>query len=103
VRWPARPADGQDPHDLVTIRRPFLSCESWPFDFVAVHGHSIFRPHIAEHRIAVDSGCYRTGVLTALQIRGDAARFLCAASDGALPEFEKLRRVGEAWPVRPWP
>jgi serine/threonine protein phosphatase 1 len=62
--------DQQRQADLRWIREPFLFDES-DHGFVVVHGHTI-RPEveIRNNRIAIDTGAYRTGVLTALGIEG---------------------------------
>lgn len=73
-----------------TIREPFLSGKGWRHDFAVVHGHSIIGPDIAPHRIAVDSGAFWTGVLTAVELRDDQARFIAASREG---DLETLRRI----------
>jgi serine/threonine protein phosphatase 1 len=60
----------QSQSDLRWIREPFLSDEA-DHGFVVVHGHTISgavdeRPN----RIGIDTGAYRTGILTALAIEG---------------------------------
>ena len=42
------------------------------------------------HRIAVDSGTYRTGVLSAVQIEGERLRFLSVTSEPKLKAFKRL-------------
>ena len=56
--------------DLRWIREPFLLDET-DHGFVVVHGHTI-SPEIQHrpNRIGIDTGAYRTGVLTALAIEG---------------------------------
>jgi serine/threonine protein phosphatase 1 len=56
--------------DLRWIREPFLFDET-DHGFVVVHGHTI-RPEVEAlpNRIGIDTGAYRTGVLTALAIEG---------------------------------
>jgi serine/threonine protein phosphatase 1 len=73
----------QTEQDLLWIREGFLDAPG-PHEKVIVHGHTWLdeRPQLSEHRIGVDTGAYRTGVLTALRL------------DGA--EREALQ-VGEAW------
>lgn len=61
----------QSQSDLRWIRSPFLEDDA-DHGFVVVHGHSIahqveFRPN----RIGIDTGAYRTGVLTALAVDGE--------------------------------
>lgn len=66
----------QDPYDLMWIREPFLSApESRPK--MVVHGHTITEmPDERNNRIAIDTGAYRTGRLTALVLDGAERRFL---------------------------
>lgn len=60
----------QSQADLRWIREPFLHDET-DHGFVVVHGHTI-SPEIQDrpNRIGIDTGAYRTGVLTALAIEG---------------------------------
>jgi serine/threonine protein phosphatase 1 len=62
--------DQQRQTDLRWIREPFLFDET-DHGFVVVHGHTI-SPEVDERpsRIGIDTGAYRTGVLTALAIEG---------------------------------
>ena len=67
---PGVEVDQQSQADLRWIRDPFLFDES-DHGFVVVHGHTITdevdeRPN----RIGIDTGAYRSGVLTALAIEG---------------------------------
>jgi serine/threonine protein phosphatase 1 len=68
--------DQQRQSDLRWIREPFLFDET-DHGFVVVHGHTI-RPEveIRRNRIGIDTGAYRTGVLTALAIDGSETRLL---------------------------
>jgi len=68
----------QTTNDLRWIRRPFLQSEL-DHGFLVVHGHST-RTEIEEKksRIGIDTGAYRSGVLTALWIEDDARGFLQA-------------------------
>jgi serine/threonine protein phosphatase 1 len=68
--------DQQRQSDLRWIREPFLFDET-DHGFVVVHGHTI-RPEveILSNRIGIDTGAYRTGVLTALAIDGPETRLL---------------------------
>ena len=63
--------DRQRQSDLRWIREPFLFDDT-DHGFVVVHGHTI-RPEVKmrPNRIGIDTGAYRTGVLTALAIEGD--------------------------------
>ena len=62
--------DQQRQADLRWIREPFLFDET-DHGFVVVHGHTI-RPEVEvrPNRIGIDTGAYRSGVLTALAIEG---------------------------------
>lgn len=68
---PGIPLGGQDRSDLRWIRRPFLDAED-AHEHVVVHGHTISEcAEILPNRIGIDTGAYRTGVLTALGIEGE--------------------------------
>src|SRR4051794_14438555 len=62
--------------DLRWIREPFLFDQT-DHGFVVVHGHTI-SAEVDEraNRIGIDTGAYRTGVLTALVIEGTERRFI---------------------------
>ena len=62
--------DQQQQSDLRWIREPFLFDDT-DHGFVVVHGHTI-RDEVEErpNRIGIDTGAYRSGVLTALAIEG---------------------------------
>lgn len=67
---PGIPLDQQSQSDLRWIRDPFLYDDS-DHGFVVVHGHTITseleeRPN----RIGIDTGAYRSGILTALAVEG---------------------------------
>lgn len=68
--------DQQRQSDLRWIRDPFLFDES-DHGFVVVHGHTI-RPdvEIRPNRIGIDTGAYRSGVLSALAIEGSESWLL---------------------------
>lgn len=75
---PQRPLNAQHVKDLRWIREPFLS-DSKRLEKVIVHGHTpMTEPHIDDRRIGVDTWAYRTGVLTAVELDGEARRFLQA-------------------------
>lgn len=58
----------QSQTDLRWIREPFLEDER-DHGYVVVHGHTITeRAELRSNRIGIDTGAYRTGVLTALVI-----------------------------------
>lgn len=73
---PGVPLDRQAPEDLLWIREPFLGSEE-DHGMVVVHGHSVIhRPEIRGNRVAVDTGAYATGVLTAAVFSAKGVRFL---------------------------
>jgi serine/threonine protein phosphatase 1 len=60
----------QSQHDLRWIRSAFLDDRS-DHGFVVVHGHTISdEVEHRQNRIGIDTGAYRTGVLTALGLEG---------------------------------
>ena len=87
---PAQPLAENSRGELLCLREPFLAGKSWRHPFTAIHGHTIRGPEVLPHRIAVDSGTYRTGVLSALQIENDRLRFVCVTSDPKLKSFKRL-------------
>ena len=73
---PGLALEEQSRADLRWIREPFLD-DSGEHGFVVVHGHTIVdaveeRPN----RIGIDTGAYRSGVLTALVVEGTERRFI---------------------------
>lgn len=71
----------QNQGDLRWIREAFLLDET-DHGFVVVHGHTI-SPAVEElaNRIGIDTGAYRTGVLTALAIEGRERWFIDTRPD----------------------
>jgi serine/threonine protein phosphatase 1 len=76
---PKKPLADQDEQDLREIRERFLDVSD-PLEKVVVHGHTITSselPEIHSNRIAIDTGAYRTGRLSAVVIAGNSEpRFL---------------------------
>lgn len=67
---PGIPLDDQSPADLRWIRQEFLTDET-DHGFTVVHGHTIVHKVVRRrNRIGVDTGCYRTGMLSALILEG---------------------------------
>lgn len=67
---PAAPLAEQKPRHLRWIREPFLNHRG-ALERVVVHGHTVSdEPEFRRHRIGVDTGAWRTGVLTALGLEG---------------------------------
>ena len=87
---PGVPLSHQQPQDLRWIRLPFLDDET-DHGRTIVHGHTI-TDEVAErsNRIGIDTGAYRTGVLTALGIEGDERWFL-RTSAAAAPDQNGAR------------
>lgn len=76
---PGVPIAKQARDDLLWIREEFLEHER-PAKSVVVHGHTWDgdRPTILPHRLGLDTGAYRTGVLTAARITDDAVEVIQA-------------------------
>ena len=102
---PTRPLGEHGRGELLWLREPFLGGRGWKHPFTAVHGHTIRGPEVFPHRIAVDSGVYRTGILSAVQLSGNRLRFFCITSEPKLKAFKRLpgleqpRRFGSPEPV----
>lgn len=66
----------QSERDLAWIRESFLGSRE-DHGAVIVHGHTISDdPEVRPNRVGIDTGCYRTGRLTALVLEGAGRRFL---------------------------
>lgn len=66
----------QQPQDLRWIRQPFLS-DGHDHGCMVIHGHTISEGvERRANRIGIDTGAYRTGILTAAVIEGADLRFL---------------------------
>jgi serine/threonine protein phosphatase 1 len=78
---PGVPLDQQRQADLRWIREPFVLDEKTDHGFVVVHGHTISED-VEErfNRIGIDTGAYRSNVLSALVIDG-ADRWLLDTRD----------------------
>lgn len=85
---PNVPLEEQSRRDMLWIRDRFLSHEG-PLDKVVVHGHTIFeRVMDCGNRIGIDTGAFRSGVLTALALEGDQKRTMQAIDeDGVITIF----------------
>ena len=71
----------QSQTDLRWIREPFLE-DPKDHGFVVVHGHTISsKVEDRANRIGLDTGAYRTGILTALAVEGNERWFLDTAPD----------------------
>ena len=79
---PGIPIPEQNPSDLRWIREGFLDSRKH-YGYVVVHGHTIVTD--VEHlpnRVAIDTGAYRTGKLSAVVIRDDELRVLRVEQGG---------------------
>jgi serine/threonine protein phosphatase 1 len=76
---PGRSLTAQAQKDLRWIRNPFLD-DATDHGFVVVHGHTI-SDGVEEraNRIGIDTGAYRSGVLTAMAVEGGQRWFLDTA------------------------
>jgi len=73
---PRVPLERQSPRDMRWIRDRFLSYEK-PHEYTVIHGHSIVKkPEVHNNRIAIDTGAYGGGALTAVFIREDDVEFI---------------------------
>jgi serine/threonine protein phosphatase 1 len=78
--------EDQDRMDLLWIRDAFLS-DTKEHGYMVVHGHTIVdEVEVRSNRIAIDTGAYQSGVLTAIAIEDQHRWFLatgsCEASAG---------------------
>ena len=68
--------EDQRPTDLRWIRKEFLSSEL-AHEFLVVHGHSVTTEvEQRNNRIGIDTGAYRSGILTAICIEDEKTEFL---------------------------
>lgn len=73
---PGVPLSEQTQSDLRWIRKPFLDNND-DHGFIVVHGHTIAGEiDIRGNRIGIDTGAYRSGVLTAMGLEGRERWFL---------------------------
>jgi serine/threonine protein phosphatase 1 len=71
----ARPLGEQTDQDLYWSRAAFIASKR-PFSHRVVHGHTpVDEPYADGRRIAVDTGAYATGTLTAARFEGGAVTF----------------------------
>jgi serine/threonine protein phosphatase 1 len=70
----------QSDRDCLWIRKTFLNSDA-DHGAMVVHGHSISdQPEIRHNRIGIDTGAYRSGVLTCLVLAGATRNFLQTAN-----------------------
>ena len=82
---PTRPLDKQKRKDMLWIRERFLRHDE-PLEYKVVHGHTISEEVEDEnHRIGIDTGAFRSGLLTALVLEGTERRIIQAVdTDGVI-------------------
>ncbi|MDX7950178.1 metallophosphoesterase family protein [Lichenihabitans sp. Uapishka_5] len=73
-------------HDLIWIREEFLHHDGL-LPRRVVHGHTIMgdKPEMRPHRISIDTGAYRSGILTAAVLDGLDVTFLQAVGEPDRP------------------
>jgi serine/threonine protein phosphatase 1 len=78
--------EAQDDADRLSIGAPFRDADA-RFDKIVVHGHGGTAPEaeVRRHRIGIDTGAWRTGVLTALRLDGDSTILLQTEAAGSPP------------------
>jgi serine/threonine protein phosphatase 1 len=73
---PGVPLEMQNDRDCMWIRKSFLDSDA-EHGAIVVHGHSISaQPEVRHNRIGIDTGAYRSGVLTCLVLDGEGLSFL---------------------------
>ena len=82
---PGIPLEAQERADLLWIRDEFLVSKSW-HGAVVVHGHSEADAVEEIHnRINIDTGAYRTDILTAMGLEGTSRWFISTEDALAAP------------------
>jgi serine/threonine protein phosphatase 1 len=77
---PGVPLAEQSSKDLRWIREGFLD-DRTDHGLIVVHGHTIVdQPEQHPNRIALDTGAYRSGILTAIGLEGEERWFLTASA-----------------------
>ena len=91
---PEIPLEEQDRRDMLWIREPFLSYQD-AHPFMVVHGHTIFETVDEQPaRIGIDTGAFRSGVLTAIVLEGDTRRYIQAVEETGLIAIHKGDTTG---------
>jgi serine/threonine protein phosphatase 1 len=81
----SRPIEQQSDDDLYWAREAFIASKR-RFSHRVVHGHTpVDRPFSDERRIAVDTGAYASGVLTAARFEGPEVSFVQVSDRLAAP------------------
>ena len=75
---PSHTLDDQEAQDLMWIRKGFLDYNGL-LEKVVVHGHTVTRePEVLPYRVNIDTGAWKSGVLTSLCIEGNVKRLIMA-------------------------
>jgi serine/threonine protein phosphatase 1 len=80
---PGVPLTDQRAYDMMWVREEFLSCVDHGLDKIVVHGHTVTTsglPELMKNRIALDTGAYDSGLLTAFQISLDGRQAFLGSS-----------------------
>lgn len=73
---PGVPLEEQGPEDLMWIRGSFLHSDA-AHGKIIVHGHTVTAaPQRRRNRIGIDTGAFRSGILTCLALHGTRQRFI---------------------------
>ncbi|MGH6950168.1 MAG: metallophosphoesterase family protein [Vitreimonas sp.] len=84
----SRPLDQQTDRDLYWSRTAFIASKRH-FSHRVVHGHTpVDEPYADGRRVAVDTGAYATGTLTAARLEGEAVTFRAARCPPRRQEVE---------------
>lgn len=87
------PIEEQAPADLRWIRSGFLDDDTPHAKFV-IHGHTIVaEPDLRANRLAIDTGAYRTGVLTAVRLEGSEHAFIQVRGQALDPHAADAHRA----------
>jgi len=92
---PALPLDQQRRSDYLWIRERFLQHKG-PLPKIVVHGHTIF-DGVEDRgtRIGIDTGAFRTGILTALVLEESERRVIQAVAKRDKVKIRKMKQEGE--------
>jgi serine/threonine protein phosphatase 1 len=88
---PSKSLEAQTDANLFWIRDRFLNHRR-NLKFCVVHGHTPMpAPFIDHRRISVDTGAYATGILSAVRLNGEEAKFLSVSAQN--PKQAKRKRL----------